>query len=116
MSILDLAVADAAALLSLDGDDVVLTAPASLNSSIYLVRGQFVRRGVSHDAEGLTVIADTAAVTVSLFEIMDKGLADPEQLKLKGWTVEVRGGRFLAEPALLDRTIGVATMILKKAA
>jgi len=116
MSLREFAATDANALISLDGDDVVLTAPASLGSTVYRVAGNYSRVGVTKDAEGIAVLGDTSAVTISLVDLADKGLADPELLKTKGWALEARGISYLAGDVLLDRTLDVVTMILKRAA
>jgi len=116
VSISELARADIATSGAADCDSATLTAPASLDSAVYVVPCQFVRRGQSLDAEGLAVIADSASLSVALVALAFVGIADPEVLKQKGWTALVNGVLYRLDACPIDYTIGQATITLKRSA
>lgn len=117
MSLRSQAVIDAQAIL-LDGDSVTLTAPGE-GGAVYSLTGIYNRVGVDTDAEGMPVVGDKSTLTVSIAAMMSAGLADPEDLKKPGWTVVVQdalGTTFTGriDTPMLDRTLGIATFILKR--
>lgn len=114
MSLRELAEADNAIILE---DDVagfgVAIKLTDLTGAIYLVKGQYIRKGVDIDPEtGLLVPGNSSAVTVRLVSL---GGALPDE----GWLVEttditgtpVRGK---VKYPMLDRTAGRATLIMGK--
>lgn len=100
-------------------DAVTLTAPVALGSTVYPLTGMYGRVGVDVDAEGMPVIGDKSSLSISLSALMTAGLADPDDLKKPGWTasmLDALGVTFTGrlESVMLDRTLGVATFILKR--
>jgi hypothetical protein len=132
------AITDARAVLETDGDAIILTAPETpgtpeipgpplipavpaIPGAIYSLTGIYNRVGVDLDADGVAVIGDKSSITVSLAAVMSAGLIDPEDLKKPGWTVVAADGLGTTftgriDSVMLDRTLGLATCILKKGA
>jgi hypothetical protein len=113
MTFSQLAHSDSNKILFMDGEPVTITDPLS---NVYQLQGMFVRAGVSLDAEGLRVIGETASITVSLDALAAAGITDPETLKTKGWTAEIRGIPYRLADAPIDYFSGVVTIVLKRSA
>lgn len=121
MSLRALASGDCETLLGLDGEDITLHFPTPVGGppgAVYTVPGTYTRRGVNQDAEGIAVVGDTTVVSVSLARLATLGLVDPETLRTtRGIAVTAGGVSYLVQgEVLLDRTLDVATMFLKRAA
>lgn len=116
MSISALAREDIAAIHAADCENAELTAPPSLGSGVYMVPCQFIRRGATRDADGMAIIGDSAIASISLGALSSLGLTEPEDLKVKGWTATINGNGYRLDACMLDYTIGVATVILKRSA
>lgn len=116
MSLSELVQSDARAIPALDGDSVTLTAPATLDSTVYVVPCITVRAGKRVEAEGFAVVGAHAELTVSLAELAAHGLTDPETLKARGWTATMGGVVYLFDEPAIDYTIGEASVTLKRSA
>lgn len=120
MSLRAMASDDCEALLDLDGEDITITFPTPQGGppgAVYTLHGTYTRRGVTQDAEGVQVVGDTTVVSVSLAKLAKLGFLDPETLRTtRGITVAAGGVSYLiAGDVLLDRTLDVATMFLRRA-
>lgn len=129
---------DARVMIEAEGDPVTLTSPVTpgvpeqpgppivpavpaIPGTVYSLTGIYNRVGVDTDAEGMAIVADKSTLTVSLAAMMSAGLADPEDLKKPGWTVAATDALGVAfagriDTPMLDRTLGIATFILKRSA
>jgi hypothetical protein len=121
MSLRDLAAADSRAILLDDGAPVTITAPSSLGGAVYRVRGQVIRVGLSLDSNGMPVAADKTALTVTIADLLEAGLSDPELLKKSGWLAEAPDstGATISgtiDLVALDRTLDRATIHVKRSA
>lgn len=115
MDLLELARSDTRDILAADCGTVTITAPG-VGGAVYVVPGHFLRVGIDMNAEGMPVASDKATLTVSLVELEESGLANPDDLKAKGWTVAAGSLSLRVDQVLLDRALGRATMILKRTA
>lgn len=113
MDLADQAAIDAQAIIDTDGTPVVLRSPAAVTYNLHALN---YRRGMSLDADGLSVISESSSITLSLLALSAVGIADPEALKAKGWTVTVKGSAYRIDAAPIDYTSGVVTAILKRQA
>ncbi len=116
MPLIDVAQADNSAILALDCGNVTLTAPG-VGGAVYTLPGQFFRIGVDLNAEGLPIPADKATLTVSINALLALGLASIDTLKTtSGWTATIGTTVFRVDSTALDRSLGRATMLLKRTA
>lgn len=113
MSLLDTARNDTRDILSADCDAVTLTAPG-VGGATYTLAGHVLRVGVDLNADGQPVAIDKTSLTVSLVALSTLGLTNPDDLKAKGWTATADSVSFRVDQVLLDRSLGRATMILKR--
>jgi hypothetical protein len=119
-------VGDAQGIITDEGDPVTLTSPAVVGpppvaGTIYVLTGIYNRVGMDLDADGQPIVTDKSTLTISLAAIRAAGLVDVEDLKKPGWTVSVLDAMGTAvalriDTPYLDRTLGVATFILKRSA
>jgi hypothetical protein len=112
MSLLDLAIADNQSILLNDGEAATLIPPAT--TPTYACHVLYMQTGVSQDAEGFAVIGDKSVVSISLVELVAAGLTDTETLKVGDWKITIKSKTYLLDKALLDRSLGIATSVLRR--
>ena len=92
------------------GTTIVLTEP---DGTVHTVHGQYTRIGVENDPEtGLQVVGQKSAVTVRLSSLCGSLPADGWLIEVKDITGQTVKGK--ASMTMLDRTLGIATMILRR--